>query len=750
MSALYLEDYLFLKYFMYKFVFIIVLLFASISNDVRAESMTVKIYSNESDGAIQTSPYPSSWETQYYSTYGMDTNAAIDRSLVGVSVFNSAQGYLGIHRSFLSFDTSSIPDTAKIINAKLMLTTDFHVSNTLNDQYSYLSVLLGRQASANGLSFDDIEMCGNKLVDPTIGSNNINISDITPDTAISFDLNEFGLGWIAKNGYTKLCVREGHDIENKKVTNDGNYWLSSSLSYYTSEKEGIEFDPYLEITYEVPDEPVDDGDGDMYDLARELISAVEGHAFPDAIEQAYFANLKKVEKFFDSAMYIPAENQLRAFLKKLKQDYKAEKITEEEYTDLMNRTNALLDILPDDAFGMVPLMTQIASPYPSLVETTEWATTTYADGRADSVGDCGRSIAQCGCAITSLSMIGKYHGITTGFDGSSVNPLNMNAWLLENKGYSPDGSVLWNYALAYLGEEKDGKVVSRLSLDGHNETDTNTIGEFVDNANPSLGFNATKGHYVVLTHTIDEGGFSVKDPLWYNTKTTDDERSVAGKVQDYNDVVTKANLIGYNSALTPLPESVEIVLESPAELLVTDEKGRRLGYDVETNTFVSEIPGGSYDREDFILNPENPSTNPHKKKRIYIRKPEGEKFAVEVIGTGVGEYHLSFAVTDGKGGLFGEQIASTTSVGKVDGYTVTTLAGTDALPSYLQDILKLIPQSEQKKFIQKFFVIAVQIEKNHVVSTEQIVSGLIRFIEEKYSGKVWINSVITALRTLVE
>lgn len=504
----------------------------------------------------------------------------------------------------------------------------------------------------------------------------------------------------------------------------------------------------IEVHITVTDVPVDEKD--MYDLIRELIDAINAYEFSNEIENSYFANLKKVEKFFNSAMYIPAENQLRAFLKKLKQDYKAEKITEEEYTDLMNRADALLDVLSDDTFGMVPLMTQIASPYPSLVETTEWATTTYADGRADTVGDCGRSIAQCGCAITSLSMIGKYHGIEKGFDGTNVNPLNMNAWLIDNKGYSSDGSVLWNYALAYLGEEKNGKVMSKLSLDGHNEMNTNTIGTFIDNANPSLGFNATKGHYVVLTHTIDEGGFSIKDPLWYNTKTTDDERDVVGKVQDYNDVVSKANLIGYNSSLTPLPESVEIVLESPAELLVTDEKGRRLGYDVETNTFVSEIPGGSYDREDFILNQENPSANPHMKKRIYIRKPEGEKFAVQVIGTGVGEYHLSFAVTDGKGGLFGEQIASTTSVGKVDGYTVTTLSDTDALPSYLQDILKLIPQSEQKKFIQKFFVIAGQIEKNHVVSTEQIVDGLIRFIEEKYSEEEWTQGVINALETLVE
>jgi hypothetical protein len=182
---------------------------------------------------------------------------------------------------------------------------------------------------------------------------------------------------------------------------------------------------------------------------------------------------------------------------------------------------------------------------------------------------------------------------------------------------------------------------------------------------------------------------------------------------------------------------------------VIDEKGRRLGYDMATGNFWDEIPGGTYDREDFILNPETPESTPHKAKRIYIAKPEGESFEVKVIGTGEGVYHASFAITDGDGGLFGEQIASTTRVGNVDEFTVTTLAGTGALPSYLQNILDLVPSIEQKKFAQAFTVIAAQIEKDHVIPTENIIEGLVRFIENTYEGKTWTDAVIAALKAII-
>jgi hypothetical protein len=323
----------------------------------------------------------------------------------------------------------------------------------------------------------------------------------------------------------------------------------------------------------------------------------------------------------------------------------------------------------------------------------------------------------------------------------------MNDWLLANNGYTTDGSILWNYALAYLGEEKNGKVMSTLSLDDQNQTVRETITAALKSEEPTLGFSASKGHWMILRGTTSDG-YYVNDPFWYNTKTTNDTKDTVGNVQNYNDVIAKANLFEHGTVQV-LPESVELVLESPAELLITDSQGRRLGYNPQTQTLVNEIPGGSYDQEDFISDPANPSPNPHKAKRLMLIRPEGEVFDLKVIGTGNGEYNLTAAITDGNGGLYSERASSTTDIGQIDEFTITTNTDTDDLPQYLRDILNLVPTSEQKKFVQTFKVIVGQTEKDHVVSTSHIIENLITYTKKQFGDTPWANGVVQALTALL-
>jgi hypothetical protein len=492
-------------------------------------------------------------------------------------------------------------------------------------------------------------------------------------------------------------------------------------------------------------------DKDIYELLAELIETVEGYEFENAIENSYMANLKKIEEFLNSAKYVPAENQLRAFIKKVEQDYKVGKITESQYEDLTGRAEAILELVPEDAFGTVPLMTQVVSPYPSLEETSSWASATYADGRANKPKDCGLTIAQCGCAITSLAMVGKNYGIENGIDGTATNPLNMNSWLLnggESKGYDAVGNIMWGWGLAYLGEEKSGKYMSRLSIDTASTSDTTKILDFIERKGPALGFNKPKGHWMVLTGTTDTG-YSVNDPYWYNTKTTDDERTDTDTMQDYDDVVTKAALFSYRPELKPIQELLEFSLNSPAHLRITDERGRSVGYDTVTGQHLSEIPNGTYDPEYAILNQSNPASDPHYAKHLMLVEPEGSAFELEVIGTGEGSYSLTTAVSDGAGDFFGKSVAGETSLGEVHRFTVLTNLSDDSLPGYLENILNLIPASEQKKFIQAFKVVFSQTEKGHVAVTETLVENLIRYVENQYGKTSWRDGVVEALENLL-
>lgn len=499
---------------------------------------------------------------------------------------------------------------------------------------------------------------------------------------------------------------------------------------------------------------------DVYELLAELIAAVEGYDFLKAVEQSYMANLRKVESFLNGARYTPSENQIYAFIKKLGQDLKKKTITQEQYDDLLAKADAVLDAIKDDAFGMVPLMTQVVSAYPSIEETSSWANEIFADGRGEAIaGDkCGLTFKQCACAITSLSMVGRYHGIDKGIDGTDVNPLNMDNWLLTGAdhvkdgkvvdGYDVAGNVLWPWALAYLGEEKDNKFVSHLRIENASTNVMSNVRTFIDRQGPALGFNKDRGHWVVLTGNLEDGGFSVRDPYWYKTKTTGDAKDTENSVQGYNNVMTKAALFAYQSELKPIQDIINFNVNSPAQLLVTDEMGRRTGFDPETGTFVNEIPGASYDPEYAIKDQSNPSGNPHYTKQLLLVEPEGEYFTLQVIGTGEGSYTLDGAVSDGDGSIFGDRVAAATSEGKIDSYTVVTLSGTDALPEYLKDILSLIPQNEQKKFVQAFKVVFAQTEKEHTAVTKTLIENLIRYVEGKYRNAEWAEAVVSALEEL--
>jgi parallel beta-helix repeat protein len=101
---------------------------------------------------------------------------------------------------------------------------------------------------------------------------------------------------------------------------------------------------------------------------------------------------------------------------------------------------------------LVPLYTQIVSPYPSETLTDSWDHLIYAKGDIEHY-DCGNTIAQCGCAITSQVMILRFHGVTTTVDTNDVNPGTFNEWLKNNNGYWPDGGVKWAKIQDYSRDE---------------------------------------------------------------------------------------------------------------------------------------------------------------------------------------------------------------------------------------------------------------------------------------------------------
>lgn len=310
----------------------------------------------------------------------------------------------------------------------------------------------------------------------------------------------------------------------------------------------------------------------------------------------------------------------------------------------------------DFEIKLVPLYTQIRSLYPSEALTDSWYNEPYVNGVVGNYS-CGSKIYQCGCAITSMIMLGRYYDINTALDNSDTNPRNINNWLVNNSGYSVDGGLVWAKGVEYLGIDDDGIKKSKLVFDHYNTTNNNLIDGYVNSANPTIVFNNIFGHYFIVDGKLKSGlgendyTYTIKDPYWYNTQKLNQVADATKYIQGYNNYFQKANLFSYSEIPRQISASIYIYLASPAELLITDPMGRRLGKDQNSGVVYNEIPNSIYTYDEAIVSSELPinSNSTHKTKVIYIPSGDVGDYDVKVIGTGTGSYTVSTLIYDNQG-----------------------------------------------------------------------------------------------------
>jgi len=597
---------------------------------------------------------------------------------------------------------------------------------------------LGANKVDNTLDYLDLE--SNSVTD------RIDIpSSISPRGGIQLSKDE-RLAYIANSKVDKVSVL---DVQKRKIVEEisatGTQRTTLSVSPDDSKIYVAAIDP--DVIYVINyDKKISTNE-----QIQQLIDSISSYQLPRYLENSYMAHVQKLPRLYENERYRVAIIQLNAFVWKLNRDQRRGVISPDVYEDLKEQATAIKERIKDEIGDQSDEDEQEESPEKAVPLVTQvdpaWADEKYAGGRADFSGSCGDTIRQCGCVLASMSMLGKFYDISEGIDGSNVDPSSMNDWLLENGGYTSGGSVLWNYVLAYLGKERGGKVFSQLSLHTHNETDADDIKRSLDSTSPQVGYSAEKGHYLVLEDTL-ENGYSVNDPLWFNTETTDDVRDIPNHVQDYNDTIDKAQLFTYTRMPRPLPRSVEIVLESPAELVVTNADGERVGFDPRTSESYSEIDGGSYDREDILLSSDEVPQDAHVVKRALLLEPDSETFTVEVIGTDEGEYTLTAAVTDGKGALARTDRTGEIVEGESHEITIDIDMISSGLPDHFLDILSLIPDHEQNKYEKMFTVIHRQEEKGRGVFADILLKNLVRYTQIRYSHTTWGKDVVAALKVL--
>ena len=342
------------------------------------------------------------------------------------------------------------------------------------------------------------------------------------------------------------------------------------------------------------------------------------------------------------------------------------------------------------------LYTQIESPYPSETETADWA---------DDQMPCG-TIAACGCAITSAVMLARSYGVTTGVDGTDVNPKNFNNWLKENGGYNKWGELNFLQALKYFAPV-DSSSESYFSFDADRLSESETKAELssrpiitevlASNRNSDYSFT----HFLLSTD-FDSGEVSVNDPLWYNTENLDDDRDRDSWVQSYGNSLVSGRDIEYSADASNVAAGVHITLGSPADLLLDVPSRGKLGVDPRGgNRF--DFEDGDYATTTPKANPDRNDSEYYQYKKIDVTNVTDDQITLEVIGTDEGEFILDIGVQTMGGEWRQVVINGNTSKDKVDVFVIDMTNG---------DVMSLDSDMTRERFIELVEEATVDLKSN--------------------------------------
>lgn len=310
----------------------------------------------------------------------------------------------------------------------------------------------------------------------------------------------------------------------------------------------------------------------------------------------------------------------------------------------------------------VPLYTQVESNYPPRLPEDEWAYLPYAQGKKYS---CGSLIKQCGCAITSVVMVARYYDITEA-QGKDVNPKEINNWLKNEPGGYKNGALNWEAAAKYTGNRI--KVEKLVDV----KDDYNLLAEYLNKNQPVIAKEARgrgglpHDHFIVIDNKLATT-YGVKDPAWYNTKTLNEVTDNSNHIRGYENGFDGLRIYKKGDEITR--PSMTFGLGSPAELLITDPQGRKVGKD-QNGIEYNEIPNAFYFEENYDdpTGEEPPSED--KNKSLYILEPLKGEYKLNVIGTGNGSYSLYSSFYDNRGNPLAKEFHSEITAGQIVQYSI--------------------------------------------------------------------------------
>lgn len=212
---------------------------------------------------------------------------------------------------------------------------------------------------------------------------------------------------------------------------------------------------------------------------------------------------------------------------------------------------------------------------------------------------CGQKLYQCGCAMTSASMVLSYFGVNFDSNGNAVNPQSLNNYFAQNPVEKNGIVTSWGY---YYGDFRWNRLDDYTALANRVYPEQTKLDQPIieDYSFEKLKTYIDQDLPIILKvirpyggiHYVLAKGYEDDDKIIINDPAKPDPFETYQYLVDYTPA-SKRSMIVYQPTHSDF-SNIEILVPHGNQILITDKEGRKTGYDSTLNQIIEEIPNSSY------------------------------------------------------------------------------------------------------------------------------------------------------------
>lgn len=213
----------------------------------------------------------------------------------------------------------------------------------------------------------------------------------------------------------------------------------------------------------------------------------------------------------------------------------------------------------------------------------EWADSEYAAGKSQHLW-CGNTMEDCGCAVTSMAMVLRYHGVHTSPSGDVTTPKSLHDYFMKGNTCTDAGcsslgfvygNVRWNALNSYSKEAYDIYGTPKIQFTSIAQFNKDSYDLSTEVGDPVILKTGDRSHWVV-GHGYMSDGIWIRDPHFFRKRLTENDPAYPVKAVNYTKVNSNFSLIE--------------VFSRSRDVFITDETGKRSGISAQGD-ILEEIPG---------------------------------------------------------------------------------------------------------------------------------------------------------------